>query len=1003
MAKIGILHSLTGSMAVSETALKDAALMAVDEINQQGGVLGQRITPLVEDGESDPTIFAQKTEYLIAQGVNALFGCWTSSSRKAVLPLVEQHNRLLWYPLQYEGLEQSPNIFYTGSCLNQQVEPAVKWLLENQYRRFYLLGSDYIFPWTANKLIKTKVELLEGTIVAEEYLSLGHQAFEQVIQHIQQTQPDVVFSTLNGDSNLAFYRQYHAAGISATEIPIMATSVAEEELQLIRDVAAGHYVCWSYFQSLNLPINQTFVQSFQTRYGQHRVTSDPIEAAYSQIFLWKQSVETARSFGTDLVRQAAYGQRFDAPGGSIRIADNHHVWKPCRIGQILPDGQLQQINQTDQMIPPHPWLGLETVALENSKVVTQLLSEVSDWIEKTRQSEATLAQLQREVAQRQQVEEQLHLWKQSVDASSTPIVITDARQPGHPLIYVNSAFEQQTGYSSTEAIGHNCRFLQGKESSQPEVQELRQAINNQRHCTVVLRNYRKDGTLFWNELTISPVFDSEHHLTHFVGVQKDITASKLSEIELKKAMEAAESANRSKSQFFANMSHELRTPLNGIMGFSQLLLRDPQMTAEQHTSLNTINRSGEHLLSLINDVLTMSKIEAGAITYDPKDINLLHLCDDLQDLFSLQATSKNLSLQFDLDPQVPQFVKTDGQKLKQILINLLGNALKFTEQGSVDCLIHWTPADPTSQSYPLHFTVRDTGPGIPADLRQTLFEPFAQNPSTRDKYTGTGLGLSICKKFVQLMGGEITIDSQAGQGTSFNFYILVEPGKPIDQVQSAQQQIIGIAQNQPSYRILVVDDHPDNRQLLVMLLESVGFEVEEAVNGYDAIALNRDWQPHLIWMDLQMPMLNGLEATRQIKAEPHAPIVIALTAQAFAEDEEQALAIGCDDYVRKPCHETTIFEKIAQHLGVVYRYNHKQDSFAHNEVFLQTDRLAEMPLPWVQQLHEATINLDGETVGTLIEGIPHKSHALASTLKHLMAAYRFDTIMETAQVVLAKI
>lgn len=999
MVYVGILHSLTGPMAISESALKDAALMAIDEINQQGGVLGEEILPLVEDCQSYPTAFARKAQHLITQKACTLFGCWTSSSRKAVRPIVEQHNLLLWYPLQYEGLEQSQNIFYTGSCLNQQVSPAVQWLVEHHHQRFYLLGSDYIFPWTANKLIRTKLQVLKGNVLAEEYVPLGHQSFEEVIQQIQDLQPDVVFNTLNGDSNLAFYRQYHAAGMDAMQIPIMATSVAEEELKVIGDVAAGHYTCWSYYQSLDLPANQAFVRNFQNQYGQHRVTSDPIEAAYTQIYLWKQAVESAQSFETDHVRQAAYGSAFNAPGGLIRIAENHHVWKPCRIGQILPSGQIRQMNHVDSAIPPQPWLGLEETTLDNKAVITQLLSEVSDWIEKARQSEETLTQLQREVSQRQEVEAQLNLWKQAVDASSTPIVITDAQQNASPIIYANSAFEQQTGYATHEIIGKNCRFLQGGEHHQPGLPELRQAIQNQHHCTVILRNYRKDGTLFWNELTISPVFDHGHHLTHFVGVQKDITDNKLKELELTQAIEAAESANRSKSQFFANMSHELRTPLNGIMGFSQLLLRDPQITPDQRAHLSTINRNGEHLLALINDVLTMSKIEAGAITFDSKDINLKFLMDDLQGLFILQAQSKGLDLQFYLDAHVPNFINTDEKKLKQILINLLGNALKFTEQGKVECLVGCSGFNSDSQTYRLDITVRDTGPGIPEHLKETLFEPFTQNPLTRDKHGGTGLGLSICKKFVQLMGGEITLESQEGQGACFHFYISVDLGQSTQDEHPAQNRVIGIVQEQhTSYRILVVDDHPDNRQLLVMLLQSVGFEVREAVDGQEAIAINYAWHPHLIWMDLQMPRINGIEATKRIKSGPHPPVIIALTAQAFAEDEHQAIAEGCDDYVRKPCQETVIFEKIAQHLGVTYQYrNQELQNLPQDIAPLTAGSLEEMPSSWVQNLYDATTQLDEDVLFMLMAEIPQEYPALKIALENLISNYQFDVIMEMAE------
>lgn len=311
-------------------------------------------------------------------------------------------------------------------------------------------------------------------------------------------------------------------------------------------------------------------------------------------------------------------------------------------------------------------------------------------------------------------------------------------------------------------------------------------------------------------------------------------------------------------------------------------------------------------------------------------------------------------------------------------------------------------ADATRRRSTRNFaTVKDTGPGIPEHLQATLFDPFTQNPLTREKHVGTGLGLSICRKFVQLMGGEITLESQDGQGASFHFHIQVALGEKGHNPQTTPERVVGIVQGQPSYRILVVDDHPDNRLFLVKLLQSVGFEAREAVNGQEAIILNRDWKPHLIWMDLQMPLFNGLEATQQIKAEPDSPVIIALTAHAFAEDEEQALAIGCDDYVRKPCHETTIFEKIAQHLGVTYQYSTlNQENLSQNKVPLATDCLAAMPLSWVQQLHEATVTLDEQALVTLIEDIPHNAQALKSTLEHLASNYRFDIIMDKAEALL---
>ncbi|MCA1994785.1 MAG: urea ABC transporter substrate-binding protein, partial [Coleofasciculus sp. S288] len=425
---VGILHSKSGTMAISEAPLVEAELMAIAEINQAGGVLGQLLEPILEDGASDPTMFEAKARKLIqCDRVTTIFGCWTSAVRKAVLPVFEEFNALLWYPVQYEGLECSKNIFYIGSCPNQQVEPAVNWLLHNSKDRFYLLGSNYVFPRTANSIIKAQLKQQGGTVVGEEYVRLGMQEFAEIITRIQQAQPDVVFNTLNGDSNLAFYHQYQESGITADKIPILAVSVAEAEIQRIGEAAVGHYACWSYFQSLDTPQNRKFVQNFQRNYGADRVTSDPIEAAYTQVYLWKQAVELAQSFDVDRVRVAAYGQSFQAPSGLVRIEPNHHVWKVCRIGRILPTGQFEIIHTSDYPIKPLPWLGVEELQVEGSShtlqpatpvrphkwnAVIELLAEVSQGIhtvcqleQKFREVEAAKAQLQEELAKRLRVEE----------------------------------------------------------------------------------------------------------------------------------------------------------------------------------------------------------------------------------------------------------------------------------------------------------------------------------------------------------------------------------------------------------------------------------------------------------------------------------------------------------------------------------------------------------------------------------------------------------------------
>jgi len=414
--RVGILHSLSGTMAISEASLKDAELMAIAEINQAGGVLGHQIEPVIEDGASQSATFAIKARKLIEQDqVATIFGGWTSASRKAVLPILEELNALMWYPVEYEGLECSRHIFYTGICPNQQVGPAVDWLLEHKGKRFYLIGSDYVFPRTANKLIKAQLKQQGGSLAGEEYVPLGMTDFGELIDRIKEAKPDVVFNTLNGDSNLAFYQQYQEAGITSAEIPILAVSVAEEELRRMGgNIAAGHYASWSYFQSINTPKNREFVQNFQACYGQDRVTSDPIESAYVQVYLWKQAVEKAGCFDVESVREAAYGQKFAAPGGKVSIETNNHLSKHCRIGKILDGGQFEIVFTSVGRLKPQPWLGIEKLSNQISPVVIDMLAEVSQSIQyncqleqKSRELEAAMAQLMATNEKLQRTQDQL--------------------------------------------------------------------------------------------------------------------------------------------------------------------------------------------------------------------------------------------------------------------------------------------------------------------------------------------------------------------------------------------------------------------------------------------------------------------------------------------------------------------------------------------------------------------------------------------------------------------
>lgn len=356
--KVGVLHSLTGTMAISETALVDATLMAIDEINQAGGLLGKLLKPVVVDGASDPTVFAREAERLILdEGVVTIFGGWTSASRKTMKPIIERRDHLLWYPVQYEGLEQSPNIIYGGAAPNQQVLPAVNWAIDTLGTSFYLVGSDYVFPRSANVIMRELIERRGGTVVGEEYELLGEDRFQAIVKDIKQKKPAVILNTINGDGNLAFFKELRRAKIMSTDIPTISFSLAEAEINATDPtLLAGDYAAWSYFQSIDSPANRTFVSAFKARYGENRVTDDPIETAYFCVYLFAEAVKRAGTAETALVRQATNGLAVAAPEGTVRIDDeNHHVYRSARVGQITPDGQFSIVWSSQQPIRPEPY------------------------------------------------------------------------------------------------------------------------------------------------------------------------------------------------------------------------------------------------------------------------------------------------------------------------------------------------------------------------------------------------------------------------------------------------------------------------------------------------------------------------------------------------------------------------------------------------------------------------------------------------------------------------
>jgi PAS domain S-box-containing protein len=883
----------------------------------------------------------------------------------------------------------------------------------------------------------------------------------------------------------------------------------------------------------------------------------------------------------------------------------------------------------------------------------------------------------------------LSLFQQAIAHSANGLIICDAQQPDLPIVYASPSFEALTGYCARDVIGKNCRFLQGEETQQIGLKDIRQAIASGTGCKVLLRNYRKSGQPFWNEVTLSPLTDAAGRVTHYVGTQidishylenfkalqesesryrhlyeetpamlhsvdldgnivsvshywleklgyqrqavigqplarfltpasqqkiehtlsaidtgkayrdmscqfikkdgalidallstisecngaasthrllgvlvdvterkkaeeslrrneallrainnlpptgifvmdcdtskvlfinpefyriwqlehlqsevtrgqitgeqllteclsnidlgafiatstaqdftqgnkivedevplldgrtlrrlygpiqendstfaylyvfEDITERKQAVDKLAQATAAAEAANRAKSEFLANMSHELRSPLNAILGFTHIL-KTANPSTEQAEHLDIIYNSGEHLLAVINDILDISKIEAGRTVLTESEFDLYRLLDELKQMFHSAALDKGLSLQVVRSPQLPRIIFSDRLKLRQILINLLSNAIKFTATGSITLVAnpihqasshqassHQASSHDKTSAPTLTFAVIDTGAGIELADQARLFEAFVQTQSGLKACEGTGLGLTISREYVHLLGGELTVNSTPGVGSTFTCSIAATPIEASvtsaiaieSAIESAiepfQARIIGLAADQPTYKILVVDDIAINRKLLTHLLSGVGFEVQEATNGQEALAQWQAWRPHLIWIDMRMPIMTGEEAARRIRAlDSHRHTrLIALTASAFDENKTAALESGCDDFVSKPVQAAAVFEKMAQHLGVRYRYAETTSANpSANPAASRPSRepltpalLAQAPAAWQYALRQATLDLDDDAILHLASQLPLQQQALAHAIETCVKKLSYKQLLQVLQ------
>jgi len=599
-----------------------------------------------------------------------------------------------------------------------------------------------------------------------------------------------------------------------------------------------------------------------------------------------------------------------------------------------------------------------------------------------------------DVTERKEAEEELLKLSRAMEQSPASVVITDRKGA---IEYVNPNFVKVTGYSAEEAIGQNPRILKSGEHSAEFYEGLWKEILKGNVWRGEFRNRKKSGELYWESSSISPIRNAAAEITHFVAVKMDITERKRMEKELIQAKLAADAASQAKSDFLANMSHELRTPLNGVIGYAQILQRDRTLSKKQRESLDGVENCGQHLLNLINDVLDLSKIEAGRLEVDLAPCDLHHLLQSVADIISQRTEEKGLAFSLDVSPEVPQGIIADSTKLRQVLVNFLGNAVKFTNEGSITLKVK-EAADKR-----LEFIVQDSGIGMTPKELAEVFDPFTQAEGGKVS-GGTGLGLAISQRIVSALDGELEVESEPGKGTCFTILHPLTEVDDLDLKELAAEPLTEeryhvLAPGQ-DITVLVADDRRVNRDILVQLLEGSGFQAMEAVNGKEALEKLRKHRLPLVLMDVRMPIMNGIEATREIRSDPalRDTVVIAVSASVFPDFQEKIREVGCDDFIGKPFRASEVFRKIERHLKVQYIEQEKEEPGV-----VKRDELpplpAEVAKDIAQRLRQAA-ELGDVTelnkIGAELIAQPAGASHYAEEISRLTTAFAFDGIRELA-------